>query len=160
MSKEYNEEIFGPKINWREFSFMDNPRSNALKDSILTVKACSGQMMKHPECADGRAPAISRGDVVHVRRGLNDMQIREALFEVASNYKVIHFVGPAKIWGGFESKEKADMFKRRLDMYGSIWCCVDANPGHIWYDFFWDDKKHVDRHNRVIEGTWRPMTGP
>lgn len=23
-------------------------------------------------------------------------------------------------------------FKMRLDLYTSIWCCINAHPGHIW----------------------------
>lgn len=25
-----------------------------------------------------------------------------------------------------------DRFKARLDRYGSIWCCINGHPGHIW----------------------------
>eukprot|EP00887_Chlorella_sp_A99_P001666 scaffold8.g1666.t1 len=68
--------------------------------------------------------------------------------------------GVARLWGGHSEAEAAKRFKRRLDVYGSIWCCVNAHPGHVWYDFFFDQVPHTDRHNRAVAGPWFPLTGP
>ena len=51
-------------------------------------------------------------------------------------------------------------FKRRLDLYSSLWCCMDGHPGHVWYDFWWDTEPHHDRHERWIDGSWYPQMGP
>jgi len=40
--------------------------------------------------------------------------------------------GIERLFGGWKDEKKAQQFKRRLDHYGSIWCCVNAHPGHIW----------------------------
>lgn len=54
---------------------------------------------------------------------------------------------------------KWDRFAARMRGYGSIWCCVHAHPGHIHYDLLWD-VPHVDKFNRVWNGTWEVKTGP
>ena len=51
-------------------------------------------------------------------------------------------------------------FQQRVQQYTSLWCCSQAHPGHVWYDIFWDQIPHTDRHNRGIEGPWQPQFGP
>ena len=51
-------------------------------------------------------------------------------------------------------------FQRRTEVYTSLWCCVDAHPGHVWYDMWWDQIPHEDRHKRQISDSWKPTTGP
>lgn len=51
-------------------------------------------------------------------------------------------------------------FEERLRIYSSLWCCVNAHPGHVWYDFMWDTVPHTDRHGREQTGPWKPITGP
>ena len=51
-------------------------------------------------------------------------------------------------------------FEERLKEYSSLWCCVDAHPGHVWYDLMWDVVPHTDRHGRKQTGPWEPITGP
>lgn len=42
-----------------------------------------------------------------------------------------------------------------------LWCCLkDANPGHIWYDAFWDKIPHMDKFGHVWKTEWKPLPGP
>ena len=34
------EEVFGPDIDFREYSFLENPRAAALNDSVLHIQVC------------------------------------------------------------------------------------------------------------------------
>lgn len=74
--------------------------------------------------------------------------------------QVLRFKGTERLFGGWADPEAAQRFKQRLDQYAAIWCCVDAHPGHVWYDFSWDAGAHTDRHGRSIGEQWRPLTGP
>ena len=53
----------------------------------------------------------------------------------------------------------AARFANRMKLYGSIWCCVLAHPGHIHYDLLWDEP-HTDKFMRPWNGTWTTVTGP
>lgn len=33
-----------------------------------------------------------------------------------------------------------DKFRARVKQYVGIWCCIEAHPGHIYYDMYWDEK--------------------
>ena len=47
--------------------------------------------------------------------------------------QVLRFEGGIeRLWGSWADAAAAERFKRRLDLYGSIWCCINAHPGHIW----------------------------
>lgn len=73
--------------------------------------------------------------------------------------QVLRFTGGVeRLFSGWADGAAAERFKRRLDQYGAIWCCVNAHPGHVWYDFF-HDTQHTDRHGRLVE-KWQPVTGP
>jgi hypothetical protein len=37
-----------------------------------------------------------------------------------------------RLFTGWSDAAARERFKRRLDHYGAIWCCVDAHPGHVW----------------------------
>lgn len=165
-STQFGEGEFGKHIDWRESSFLENPRAEELRGSILTVRTCGpdGEGPSPPEgvtCADGSSPAATDKAEVWLQHGRNEAEIQAALAELSSKYSVIHFEDAKAAWGGFSDEEIAKKFKKRLDMYGSLWCCVEGHPGHIWYDFFWDSGPHTDRHNRQIgPGKWMPRTGP
>lgn len=48
----------------------------------------------------------------------------------------------------------------RLKQYGSIWCCVNAHPGHIHYDLL-QELEHTDKFGRKWPANgWKPVTGP
>ena len=40
MSRPMPESEFGPDIQWREFSFLENPRAAELNKSVLTLQVC------------------------------------------------------------------------------------------------------------------------
>lgn len=38
-------------------------------------------------------------------------------------------------------QEMEEKFRKRVKRYVGIWCCVkDNDPGHIYYDMYWDEK--------------------
>ncbi|KAH7519149.1 hypothetical protein FEM48_Zijuj08G0005100 [Ziziphus jujuba var. spinosa] len=40
-----------------------------------------------------------------------------------------------------EERKREDRFRNRVKRYVGIWCCVlNHNPGHIYYDMYWDEK--------------------
>jgi hypothetical protein len=148
----------GPHIDVREHSFLDNPRAKELLASVLTVHTCAAG---DDGCADGGGEAaVEDGRLVRLRPRLSATKIAAALKGKASEFAVIRFEDPVALFGGFEDEEAAKRFKRRMDEAASIWCCVDAHPGHVWYDMYWDQGPHKDRHNRDIGAEWQPLTGP
>eukprot|EP00210_Caulerpa_lentillifera_P007006 g6700.t1 len=60
-----------------------------------------------------------------------------------------------------EDLQKGEEFMKDMNRLTDLWCCFeDSNPGHVWYDAFWDVIPHVDKHNRTWETKWRPIPGP
>jgi hypothetical protein len=162
-NKDLSEEEFGPYIEWRESSFLDNERAKKLvSQPSLTLKVCAPSEVDE-SCSDGSAPAQITGDgkTIKLRPKLNEVQLRTALSEVdMKKYKIIYMQGAAEIWGGWSDSTAGNKFKKRIDKYGAIFCCVQGHPGHVWYDFYWDTIPHVDRHGREIAGAWEPQKGP
>jgi arabinosyltransferase len=170
MSKvDWPEEEYGPHIEWKEYSFLENERAQkSIVQRQLVVHTC-GEKGAEPQppdgvaCADGSEPAeIEVGGVMWLQPGMNEEQLRMAFSSRSiDRYALIHFQDAAALWKGFKDESLARKFKKRLDMYTSIWCCIDRHPGHIWYDFFWDVGAHKDKHGREIgPGEWEPKTGP
>ncbi len=55
------------------------------------------------------------------------------MFISAALPQVLRFTGPVeRLFSSWADDTAAQRFKRRLDLYGSIWCCVNAHPGHVW----------------------------
>jgi hypothetical protein len=155
-----DEGAFGPHIEWRESSFLDNPRAAALAADTLRVAPCDAGSAG---CADGRGAPARRGPdgVARVARGLPAEKVAAALAEVAAGVAVLKFDDAAALWTGFADAEREARFRRRLGVYGSLWCCVNAHPGHVWYDLFFDSANGTDRHGRARgPGPWAPATGP
>lgn len=70
---------FGPMIEYREYSFMDNKRlTPAVKDSRVKVELCL-PTDTDATCSDGTAPAVEVSGVVRIRQGLTDAQLQIAL---------------------------------------------------------------------------------
>lgn len=165
-NKDLSEEEFGPYIDWRESSFLANERAKKLvSQSSLTLKVCDPSEEDGANCADGSAPAkvTVRGKVAQVKLQpkLNEVQLRTALSAIdMKKYKIVYLEGAAEIWGGWSNSTAGDKFKKRVDKYGAIFCCVNGHPGHVWYDFYWDTIPHTDRHGREITGPWEPRKGP
>ncbi|EFN51848.1 hypothetical protein CHLNCDRAFT_37217 [Chlorella variabilis] len=149
MSNTMPENEFGPNIEFREYSFLQNQHAAALNASVLTLDICQDAST----CADGADKLKPQLHEEALKAALTEGKVAEA--------KVLHFVGGIeRLFGGWTDEAAGERFKRRLDRYGSIWCCVNAHPGHIWYDFFFDQLPHQDRHGRTVEKTWEPVTGP
>ena len=73
------EEEFGPMIDFREHSFMDNPRlPAAVNASRVTVRICEADDASG-KCADGSAAAAATDGVVQLKPGLTDAQLKTAL---------------------------------------------------------------------------------
>ncbi|KAJ6937961.1 hypothetical protein NC652_012292 [Populus alba x Populus x berolinensis] len=48
---------------------------------------------------------------------------------------------------GIQWKRREEKFRNRMKRYVGIWCCVENHdPGHIYYDMYWDEKSD-----------WKPM---
>lgn len=47
--------------------------------------------------------------------------------------KVLRITGGIeRLFDRYADEAAQQRFKRRLDLYGAIWCCVNAHPGHVW----------------------------
>lgn len=153
MSAVLAEDDFGPNLQFREYSFLQNPLATVLNTSVSNVVVCQHG---HDACLAG-----ANNTRRLVQPGLNDQQVKAILMQgELAKAKVLRVVGIEWLFGAWADVASEERFKRRLDRYGSIWCCVDAHPGHIWYDFFFDQAPHQDRHGRMFEKGWRPLTGP
>ena len=79
------EDVYGPSVPYREYSFLQKEGAAPLNTSVLTIEVC-------PEatagCADGSGPAAESGGVVRVQPGLDDAQLKAALAAVAKPFKV------------------------------------------------------------------------
>ena len=177
-TNRYTEAEFGPNIDWRESSFLRNPRTPREYNTTrrLVIKTCSStkdgadNTIEAMPCSDGTSPApvveVAVGTAtketqatVYLLADRNEKQLQTALAgKEHAKYAVFHFEDAKALWGGFT--DGGVKFKKRMDTYLSIWCCVEGNPGHIWYDMFWDTGAHKDRWGREIEATWKPQLGP
>jgi len=149
----------GPRFEWREHSFLQNPRlPKALNESRIVVEFCAeGQVAG---CADGSAPAQEQSGRVRLRSGLTDRQLQTAL-EPFRSRKFIHMASlTGNAFGGHADPGEADKFKHRTMPYTSLWCCANAHPGHVWYDMWFDKVPRRDRHNKEWTTVWEPRTGP
>ncbi|KXZ45924.1 hypothetical protein GPECTOR_49g508 [Gonium pectorale] len=158
--RSFPEDIYGPKTEIREYSFFNNSRmSDAVRADRVVVELCKAGT---PDCSDGKEPAklLTDGGVrrVRVQESLPSAALETALSAVKSA-KVLHFSTMANALGPFSDPAVATRFYERLKLYGSIWCCVLAHPGHIHYDLLWD-MPHRDKFQRVWNGTWQTLTGP
>lgn len=136
MLKEMPEEEFGPKINLREYSFLDNPSMpSKVKESWLDVQLCQEGS---PECYVSNSTNPSR--VLKLPKRSNEEKFK-AVFSSFKDVKVIQFSSMQDAFQGFTDKAREEKFRKRVKRYVGIWCCVDNHdPGHIYYDMYWDEK--------------------
>ncbi|KAI3680019.1 hypothetical protein L2E82_50756 [Cichorium intybus] len=135
MLKALPEEEFGPGINIREYSFLDNPlMPTEVKDSWLNVQLCqqgSGNCQSNITNTPG---------VLRFPRHSNEETLK-TVFAPLMDVKVIQFSSMQDAFEGFTDKIREEKFRRRVKRYVGIWCCVDSHtPGHIYYDMYWDEK--------------------
>ena len=125
--------------------------------SLLTQGQAAQAKVRSRQGGARQAGRFSRGAVAGMRSVRHVS--RTCACQIA--LQVLRFTGGVeRLFGGWADAAAAERFKRRLDQYGAIWCCVDVRPaGHVWYDFF-HDTPHTDRHGRAVGGKWEPLTGP
>jgi hypothetical protein len=156
--RELTPSEFGPNVDYRESSFFSNPRMTAaVNSSRVTIELCASGDSK---CSDGTTPAPLEGDSkIRIQQGLLSEKLKVALTN-ADKFKVVHFSTMANAFKNFTETSDWNKFANRMRIYGSIWCCINAHPGHIHYDLLFD-VPHMDKHGRSWNGSdWEPKTGP
>ncbi|PIN26282.1 hypothetical protein CDL12_00960 [Handroanthus impetiginosus] len=136
MLKEFPEEELGPGINFREYSFFDNPSMpQQVKDSWLYVHLCQ-EGSAGCEISNSTSQA---GILKFPKKGTEEMF--KTVFSSFKEVKVIQFSSMQEAFLGFSDKSREERFRKRVKRYTGIWCCVeDHTPGHIYYDMYWDEK--------------------
>ncbi|CAK0784493.1 hypothetical protein CVIRNUC_007697 [Coccomyxa viridis] len=170
MSAELPPGQYGPGIGYREYSLLDNPRFHAAHvqpggNPKLAPPRLAPAIVQVCEPGKGRScrqpgKLVLPGEVsVSIEAGLKEKELLEAL-QPLKDERLLMFTDMRQAFGGFSSPRDAERFEERLKEYSSLWCCVDAHPGHVWYDLMWDVVPHTDRHGRQQTGPWKPITGP
>ncbi|XP_058777608.1 arabinosyltransferase XEG113-like [Vicia villosa] len=136
MLKELPEEEFGPGIDIREYSILDNPSLPLeVKKSWLDVHLCKEGTQ---DC--NASNNVTVGGVLKFPKHSNEETFMK-VFSSFKDVKVIQFSSIRDAFTGFTNKEREDRFRTRVKHYTGIWCCVgDHTPGHIYYDMYWDEK--------------------
>ncbi|CAN1804053.1 Arabinosyltransferase XEG113 [Linum perenne] len=134
MLKELPEEEFGPGINIREYSFFENPSlPKKVKESWLDVQVCQ-------EGSKGCNVSSTIPGTIKFPRRSNE-ETFTSTFASFKDVKVIQFSSMQNAFLGFTDKKREEKYRNRVKRYVGIWCCVDShNPGHIYYDMYWDEK--------------------
>ncbi|XP_020596119.1 arabinosyltransferase XEG113 isoform X2 [Phalaenopsis equestris] len=144
MLRDQSFEEFGPTIDFREYSFLQNPRlPKQVKESFLEVQLCE---QKLPKChATNRTER--QGFIKLPKHSTQEMIIQ--LFSMHKDVRVIEFSSMMDVFGGFDNAVAETRFRNRVQGYVGIWCCVmNKDPGHIFYDMYWDEKPD-----------WKPVPG-
>ncbi|CAL0311724.1 unnamed protein product [Lupinus luteus] len=136
MLKELPEEEFGPKIDIREYSILENSALPAeVKKSWLDVRLCKKGTK---DCNASNNTTF--GGALKFPKHSNEETFIE-IFSSFKHVKVIQFSSLQDAFTGFTDKEREQRFRKRVKHYVGIWCCVlDHTPGHIYYDMYWDEK--------------------
>ncbi|XP_022941191.1 arabinosyltransferase XEG113-like [Cucurbita moschata] len=135
MLKDLPEEEFGPGINFREYSFLDNPLlPKQVKESWLDVHLCK----QDNEDCHASNDTVHPG-VLKFPKGSNEDTFK-AIFSTFKDVKVIQFSTMQDAFLGFSDKKREEKFRNRVKRYVGIWCCVENTTiGHIYYDMYWDE---------------------
>lgn len=104
MSNSLPDNEFGPNIQFREYSFLDNPQAAELNKSILSVELCqvclrASQHLPVPgrfassvqllEMQDEQAPCEPAEGLLKLKPGQNEQQLKSALTDgKAAEHKV------------------------------------------------------------------------
>ncbi|KAL1370698.1 hypothetical protein HN51_000927 [Arachis hypogaea] len=136
MLKKLPEEEFGPEIAIREYSIIDNPSlPSEVKNSWLDVQLCKEGT---PDC--DASDNTTLGGFLKFPKHSNEETFMK-IFSPFKDVKVIKFSSVQDAFTGFTNKEREERFRNRVKRYVGIWCCVlDHDPGHIYYDMYWDEK--------------------
>ncbi|GLJ12056.1 hypothetical protein SUGI_0183030 [Cryptomeria japonica] len=137
MLTSFPENDFGPNIDFREYSFLENPRvPKQVKESKLKVEMCD------EEGIDGCIMSTTKEqtEVLKLPRNKSEKQVKAALLPY-KDVKVLEFSSMNNALGAFSNKAKEMKFRNRVKRYVGIWCCLERlQRGHIWYDMYWDEK--------------------
>ncbi|CAA0831901.1 xyloglucanase 113 [Striga hermonthica] len=136
MLKELPKEEYGPGIDIREYSFLQNPSlPQQVKDSWLDVQLCQ-EGSRGCEVSN----STTRSGILKFPKRSTEETFK-TIFSSFKDVKVIQFSSMQEAFLGFTDKTKEERFRKRVKLYTGIWCCVqDKTPGHIYYDMYWDEK--------------------
>ncbi|URE30576.1 Nucleotide-diphospho-sugar transferase [Musa troglodytarum] len=131
-----SEEEFGPQIHFREYSFLQNPSvPKHVKESLLNVQLCDA----HSKGCNISDETTSRGFIQFPRNSTEQKYMQ--VFSQYKDIKVLHFSSMANAFQGFNDEAREVKFRNRVKRYVGLWCCVEnRDPGHIYYDIYWDEK--------------------
>ncbi|KAK3235712.1 hypothetical protein CYMTET_54103 [Cymbomonas tetramitiformis] len=134
--KPRDEHRYGPHIEFRAASFLSHPQlPSATRTSRVKIAVCGSSTRGGSRGCPAKATDLGQ---VAVAKGLTDKQLQTAL-EPHAAVKILDFSSMVGFFGGFEDHETDVKFRRRIQEYASEWCCKYATPGHIPFDFFWDE---------------------
>ncbi|KAL6839539.1 hypothetical protein ACP4OV_030809 [Aristida adscensionis] len=136
MLKDLPEEEFGPHIDFREYSFFENPSlPKQVKESFLEVELCDDHSSR---CS--RANGTNSGRL-RLPRNCTEEKILLNVFSSYKNVKTIQFSSMVDAFKGFSDTAVEAKFRNRVKRYVGLWCCVQFREiGHIYYDMYWDEK--------------------
>ncbi|KAH9321204.1 hypothetical protein KI387_015843, partial [Taxus chinensis] len=121
MLTSFPEAEFGPSIDFREYSFLANPRvPKQVKESKLKIEMCD-------EGTDGCIMDNNREltKVLKLPRNKSENQIKAAL-SAYKDVKIIEFSSMDNAFSGFSNKAKEMKFRNRVKRYVGIWCCLEG----------------------------------
>eukprot|EP00955_Chlamydomonas_euryale_P003449 37220-Chlamydomonas_euryale.AAC.1 len=137
-------DMYGPHIEFREYSFLENPRlPDAVARSRVVLDARGG--------ADA-AEAATGAEVVRAEAGASMPELRQLLAQPeAARARVLHLPEATleSLHGSWQTFPPDDLkkFTDRLQAYPTTFCCMDGHPAHVWYNFL-ADVPHTDRFGR------------
>ncbi|TVU46317.1 hypothetical protein EJB05_05843 [Eragrostis curvula] len=136
MLKDLPEEEFGPHIDFREYSFFENPSlPKQVKESLLEVQLCDDHSSR---CS--AANGTSKHGPLLLPRNSTDQKLLD-VFSSYKDVKIIQFSSMVDAFMGFTDAAVEKKFRNRVQRYVGIWCCVQFREiGHIYYDMYWDEK--------------------
>eukprot|EP00271_Cylindrocystis_brebissonii_P007994 TRINITY_DN219_c0_g1_i1.p1 TRINITY_DN219_c0_g1~~TRINITY_DN219_c0_g1_i1.p1 ORF type:complete len:733 (-),score=136.76 TRINITY_DN219_c0_g1_i1:483-2681(-) len=136
LDESFPEDQFGPMIPFREYSFLENPRlPESVHNSKIVIKPCERGADSCPVSPVG---PDTDGSLL-LPRGATQAEVEQWLLPQKET-KILEFTSILEAFGEWTDKTREARFVARIKQYLGIWCCVNAHPGHIWYDFFADQK--------------------
>lgn len=124
MLKELPEEEFGPSINIREYSFLDNPAvPRQVKESWLDVQLCQAGSLN---C--NVSNSTSRPGVLKLPK-LSSEETLKTVFSSFNDVKVIQFSTMQDAFLGFTDKKKEEKFRNREEVCRYMVLC---GKSHSW----------------------------
>eukprot|EP00878_Enallax_costatus_P007175 GHUV01007519.1.p1 GENE.GHUV01007519.1~~GHUV01007519.1.p1 ORF type:complete len:671 (+),score=160.19 GHUV01007519.1:272-2284(+) len=155
LGRVWDEAEHGPQMDFREYTFSNHTDFPVdFKNSAINIIVCQ---KGKGYCPDADAPGTVDVNKVFLQENLMSEQIKMVLSSV-SHAALLKFNTMKGAFGNFTNEADYTKFFRRMNHLGSVWCCIDAHPGHIHYDFWWD-VPHTDKFGRKWQ-KWEPKPGP